>query len=369
MYDALLPEETALLQTIFEGFTRAGRQWPIWQYVRHQFTYGGFDAAEVLNGLRAWGPNGYRAVRMSSPGLAPRPDESVRLTFLGLHHVRETAADGLNEAVVAVLQALVETHLKMEPSPTMVRTALIAGTELTQRANSVSSANLTAAQLYGLLETEPPFWGALTGGQQEWSCEATNIQLPLYSDVRTPSDLITVFDASFNPVTTPTAQEAPLPPQALPDALDHFNLAWQVYVAPKAVLRLRSAAVIGALTLPARTAHEFAVGVTALADVISAFDIPTQNNDTPPGSLNQLAALLAARRAPQNAVEAIAVLRAVIAVRNAASHPGSKAKFLRAYTTLGVDPATGDWAGAWDAVRRATVSAFGDIRMGLERAR
>ncbi len=122
MYEPLQPAETDLLRTLFDGYSRAGRRWPVWQYVRHQYSHDGLDAEQVLAGLPVW-QHGYRPVRTANPGLAPSPDQPVALTFVGLQHVPGSAAEGLSRAVTAALQTLVEAHLALEPSPTQTRTS------------------------------------------------------------------------------------------------------------------------------------------------------------------------------------------------------------------------------------------------------
>jgi len=163
----------------------------------------------------------------------------------------------------------------------------------------------------------------------------------------------------------------------VPESFDVLDAHWRLAFGKRQRLVLLST-VRGpsTLSLGCTTRIEFESRLSALADVIDRLNIdddllPAElTNEQAKGSLNRLEASLR-HQLPVDQHAAISrgiqTLRRIRQSRNAAQHGTAEGGLTERLTVLGITNAPPDWAGAWDAIRSATVDALTEIRQELRR--
>jgi hypothetical protein len=151
----------------------------------------------------------------------------------------------------------------------------------------------------------------------------------------------------------------PLPPLALPEALDHLDAHWRLRTGTR-LLTARRLEAVATLALPVTSASELQTAHSALTDLLGGL-----NPGGPParraGSLNHLEERLASvidDDNPPNALSAVLTLRQLVQLRVARQHSGSQA-FRRALDArpraLGLPPVPGNPNTECEIARQACV--------------
>lgn len=184
-------------------------------------------------------------------------------------------------------------------------------------------ASVSTPQLGSLLRREPATWLGLTGSEEAWTWDLTRLRLQRFRDITTPEGYLTELEQMVGIPSVPSIGQVQLPPQALPEAFDHLELAWRL-VTGRRLVRVPRATPAATLGQPAASGDEFSSRCSALADLLSLFD-------------------------------------QVVALRVGQQHSAA-GRGERAYVALGLTSYGSDWAGAWDHVRAVAVGALTTIR-------
>jgi hypothetical protein len=145
---------------------------------------------------------------------------------------------------------------------------------------------------------------------------------------------------------------------ALPDAFDHLDLAWRLLTGEHLV-RVPRAAVAAKLSQPVAAVEEFESRCSAVADLLNCLNLPEQG-----GTLQNMKAKLGELLGAEagRAQAAVDTLRSVVALRAGQQHQGADTRAEQARVSLGLPAYAGNWEGAWNHLRLATVQALGTIR-------
>jgi hypothetical protein len=166
-----------------------------------------------------------------------------------------------------------------------------------------------------------------------------------------------------------------VPADALPEALDHLNAVFRLRVGTnRQLLRLRSASKAAGLTFDCRDAIGFKARLNDLYDVLDQLRIdadllPGYDSSDPRfrGTLNRVQRWCEAElEDPAEAIDAIGVLRNVIALRAALTHSEREAEVPTRLTQLGLPFPVADWTLAWESIRAQVTRALRRLRLAIE---
>ena len=350
--DPLPDDAKHLVDLVVEGWSANGGRWPIWQYVDLRAHADGLDADETSRGMPVW-QYSYGPLRHESRQ-AREPASLARLTVHGLVHAGGRATDGLVRAFLAAVRAGAELQLAQTPHPAVAVPLWERGVKITERANMDAGTALSDQQMLDLLLGEPATWNVGEEGHPSWRWELHRTRLGRFREVRSGIDYLEVLESVVGVAQAPPAPEA-VTPLALPDALDRLDLAWRLWRnAP--LLRLGRARQAAELALPVQSRADFESRCSALADVISRWDVPA-GDDPDRKTLSRLDDLLAGLPGgPSQAVDAVASLRRVVQLRNQQQHGRPVDERVRA--ALGLTRFPSDWQTEWDHVRGYAVAAL-----------
>lgn len=354
------PAQTvAFLQVIARGFAAAGGQWPIWQYVERHLDDAEIDADEVLRRLPEWRHHYRYVICWGSTGGALAPPGRIGLTIAGIFHAREPVTDELLKAFLAALAEACAAQRTIEPMPTEPVSVGLCGRELTESVVRHAAANVSPEQLVGLLRSEPATWSQLHDvDTSEWTWDLTRARLRPYRGIVTGEQFLTALEDLVG-LSPAAAEPVVLPPTALPEALDHLDLAWRLLTGTPLV-RITRAMLPAVLTQPAASAEEFESRCSALADVMNSLCTGTPEQPSLHGLKAQLADRLGERSG--RAREAVDVLRHIVAVRVGQQHRGADQRAQQARSALGLTAYASDWTAEWEHLRVVTVQALTTIR-------
>jgi hypothetical protein len=352
------PSDDALrfLRVVANGYTEASGAWPCWQWVRHQLWAENLDAESILRGLPTW-QLGYRSVRTGSLGQIPDAGDPVPLSIHGLSHTVVPATTALIKAFLAALKIVIIHQRGFVPSPTSVIELKLPGADITRAVNMHAGTGLSSDQLYDVLRGEPATWRGVNKQGDEWSWDLTDARLAPYVGVINVQDYLAKLEEIVG-VTEVAVEPESLPPMALPDALDHLDLAWRL-AAKDRLVQIPRAAMAAKLTQPASSIEEFESRCSALADLLNSLNLPG-NRGTLQNMKTRLSELLGDEAG--RARDAVDVLRWAVALRAGQQHQGADARAQEARVALGLARLEGDWLGAWDHLRTVTVRALATIR-------
>lgn len=185
--------------------------------------------------------------------------------------------------------------------------------------------------------------------------------------------------------TKGSAEQAPLPRDALPEAFDFLASVWLNVLASawpnasnKHLLDVRRVSPVARLTAPVANRADFSSRLSDFADVVKAMRIDDSFIDTkvardltPDKSLGRLkVAVKKLLKSPDLdvAIRALDLLQDVIRVRAALQHEEKAEPDLpTALARLGISYPP-DWPQAWEVVRHRAVAALRDLRQALESA-
>jgi hypothetical protein len=175
----------------------------------------------------------YRYVTGLTHGRSPNPDDTVRLTAVGMFHAGQMDTNGLMQAFLAALTAVTKAQRSVEPKPTAAVPVVLLGDRLTKEAAVATGINIAPRQLYELLDHELATWTGLMQNGEDWQWDVTQLYLNPYRNVTTAPQYLAALETAVSEPPVPT-EAAILSPLALPDALDHLDLAWRLVTGPEA---------------------------------------------------------------------------------------------------------------------------------------
>lgn len=358
-------DELVLLRAIADSYAAGGGRWPVWQYVVRQLDRGGIDAAQTLTNLPTW-KHHYRYVTGLPNGRPPNPDENIHLTAAGMFHARQPDTNGLLAAFLAALTAAVKAQRSAEPMPTAAVSVVWLSAPLITETVLKTGMNIAAEQLYELLQAEPATWKGFTPNGESWQWDVTQLGLHRYRNATTAADYLAALETVIGEPAVP-AEPLRLSPLALPDALDHLDLAWQLVTNNKLV-SIGRAGPLAAMTQPASTREEFESRCSGLADLLNNFTTAVKQDKsvgTPAvrslqGFRNELGALLGDKAG--RAQGAVDVLRHIVRVRAGQQHPGAGVDAEKARNALRLNSYDNDWPATWEHIRAEAVQALTTIR-------
>ena len=355
-------ETLRLLRHVADGYLDAGGQWPVWQWVRARLDADGLDGEDVLRRLPSW-QYGYQSVWFAkSAGQPPDLGDQVALRVHGLVHIHHLTLDQQLQAFLAALVEAQDRQARIVPMPTEVVEVEVEGREFTQRVNMRAGVNLAPHQLGFLLGKEPATWGGVQERNGSFTWDLTRTRLRPYHGLRSGQEYLEVLE---NLVGVPSVGVSPLllPPLALPEALDHLDLAWRL-LTKKRLVQIPRAMLAAKLTLPAISGEEFESRLSGLADLLASMTVPVGELLADSKPMMRLKAELQRRLGDQAApaLEAVSTLQSVANLRNSQQHQGSAARYDSDRAALGLERFGSDWPGAWEHLRAVTVDALTRLR-------
>jgi len=358
-------DEVALLRAIADAYTAAAWRWPVWQYVARRLDNDGIDAAQALANTPTW-KHHYRYVTGLTHGRSPNPDDTVRLTAAGMFHAGQMDTNGLMQAFLAALTAATKAQRSAEPTPTAAVPVVLLGDRLTKEAAVATGINIAPRQLYELLNHEPATWTGLMQNGEDWQWDVTQLYLHPYRNVTTAPQYLAALETVVGEPPVPT-EAAILSPLALPDALDHLDLAWRLVTGQKLVT-IGRAGPLATMTQPASTREEFESRCSGLADLLNGFTTAVKEDKSAgtraAKSLQGLRSELGVRLGDKarRAQDAVDMLHHIARVRASQQHRGADVDAESARNALRLNRFNNNWPAAWERVRAEAVQAFTTIR-------
>ena len=344
-----------LLRVAAQGYETAGA-WPCWQWVKQQLWLQELDAEEILQGLPTW-RHGYRSIRAVSNGQLPGNGDPLALTVHGMANTVQPSVRLLCRGFLAAINVAIVMQQGIRPSVTRPVGLTVFAEAFIRPVNGQAGTELKADELFGILRGEPATWLGFNMDDGQWSWNLTDVRLSRYAGLQSAHDYLARLQEAIG-IPAPIASLANMPPMALPDALDHLDLAWRLATGEHLV-RVPRAAMAAKLTQPAASVEEFESRCSALADLLGSLNLPSQGGILQ-NMKNSLGELLGDRAG--RAQGAVDILRWVVAVRAGQQHQGADTRAEQAKVALGLASYVGDWGGAWDHLRAVTVQALDTIR-------
>lgn len=357
-----------LLRAIAAGFAEAGR-WPVWQWVARRIRdqQDDYEPDELIGSLPTWQHSYRPAVAVNVSGLIPfEPGHEVVLTAVGMFHAGEPATNDLLVAMVQAVEIASELQAGARPpTPSEAVAVTVGGKDLVTKITEMTGISVDSSILLAALRREPHVWGGLvetSAPDGDWHWDLNVVRLRKFRGIKTAADYLARLDPLVVYPESPRVEHG-LAPSALPEALDHLNLAWRLATG-RWLFRVRRFTATSALCEPVAGAADFHAACSAIADVLASIDLPGEGP-----SLNRLASDLKNRLPhPDRAREGIQTLRHVVAIRAAQQHSGSDSaqRADRARVALGLGRFASNWSAAWDHLRAVTVGALRTIREEIE---
>jgi hypothetical protein len=345
-----------LLRAVALGYDQAAGVWPCWQWVKQQLWVQDRDAEEILQGLPSW-RHGYRSVRAGNHGQLPDNADAIPLTVHGMVNTVLPSMRHLVRGFLTAVNVAIGMQRGIAPAVTQPVELKVPGEEFVREVNGRANLQLTVEQLFGVLRGEPATWRGVNQNGGQWGWDLTDIRLSPYAGLQNEQDYLRRLDEA---VGLPAVSPSPviLPPMALPDALDHLDLAWRLATGQH-LIRVPRAAMAAKLTQSAVSAEEFESRCSALSDLLGSLNLPSQG-----GTLQNMKAKLGDLLGENagRAQAAVDILRWAVALRVGQQHRGADVRAEQAKVALGLASYNGQWDGAWDRLRAVTVQALDTIR-------
>jgi hypothetical protein len=344
-----------LLHTIAQGYEAAG-VWPCWQWVKRELWLQERDAEEILLGLPTW-RHGYRSIRPVSTGHLPDNDHPIALTVHGMANLIQPGVKLLCDGFLMAINVALVMQQGIRPSVTEAVELKVPAEDFVRTVNGQAGTDLNADELFAVLRAEPATWRGVGMNGGQWGWDLTDVRLSRYAGLQSTEDYLTRLEEIVG-LPAAVAVPADLSPMALPDALDHLDLAWRLATTERLV-HVPRAAMAAKLTQPAASVEEFESRCSTLADLLNSLNLPSQG-----GTLQNLKTRLGGLLGDDacRAQAAVDVLRWVVALRAGQQHRGADARAEQAKLALGLATYTGNWGAAWDRLRAVTVQALDTIR-------
>lgn len=373
-------EQTALVETLYEGFELRGGTWPVWQFVDLKLEAGKIDAAAVLASLPQVGAAGAREYGLvwSGQNMANemQPDAIVGLTVAGLGHVR--AAGPLVSAFVHLLRLFGEAEREIVPAPDREVHAVVTSEQVTTSllrdgvpGQSESHVHAIVLKLHGLLSHEPynPWTGlSQSTGGDHWQVRLSNRLglLRALRDTATLEDYVAFVEEWLKPRPVSVVPRL-INALDLPNAADYLDVVWKIKTGSRLFkdLHLGSCA---RLTQTCDSEDRFNSLTSALAEVLSSVVPPrrTSPGDKPLHTLcERLSDVLPAENVDRGQ-DAVGILLKLTLIRNAQQHSSARDRALRAADELGVALPSWDWGVTWGQVATLAREAFDALREEMQ---
>ena len=357
------PATTKLLNTVAAGYEllHTGAvgliegNWPFWEWVRFQMEQDGFDAEDIYTRMPTW-QHGYRFTRAQRGAIYPGITEPVALTVTGMFHAHHPATDSIITGFLTALQLAAQQQISARPLPNQLFAIDLPLAQFATLVSNVSGTALDAEELAAVLSGEPTTWSGVNQNGGSWSWDLKHPRLRPYLRITSCEDYLIQLEKLIG-ISDNLVSSQPLPAMALPDALDHLDLAWRL-VTREPLVHVPRVAAAAKLSQPAISAEEFESRCSALSDVLNGFNLPADG-----GKLNNMKTKLTELLGVQagRARAAVDTLRNVIAIRAGQQH-SAVVRAERARSSLGLSTLEGDWAGQWEQIRGVTVQALNTIR-------
>lgn len=381
LLSCLNEEQTALVETLYEGFELRGGTWPVWQFADLKLEARKIDAAAVLASLPQVGAAGARTYGLvwSGQNMANemQPDSIVGLTVAGLGHVR--AAGPLASAFVHLLRLFGEAEREIVPAPDREVHAVVTSEQVTASllrdgapGQSKSQVDTLVLKLHGLLSHEPysPWTGLSrsTGGDR-WQVQLSNRLglLRALRDTAAVEDYVAFVEEWLRPRPVPVVPRLMISALDLPNAADYLDVVWKIKTGSRLFkdLHLGSCA---RLAQACDSEDRFNSLTSALAEVLSSVVPPrrTSPGDKPLHTLwERLPDVLPAENVDRGR-DAVGVLLKLTLIRNAQQHSSARDRALRAAGELGVALPTRDWGMTWGQVATLAREALDALREEMQ---
>ena len=356
----------SLLRILVDAWDRTD-QWPVRQYVAHEMATLGVDLIEVLRELPEWG-HGYRAVRVFRdstvtplPGAPAELGDRIVPTVHGLVHCERGTAIRMVKAFLAGVAVGYGRQMSFLPDPVKVKPVSIDADYLVVgiRQQLGAFGEVSGRQVRLMLAGEPATWLGVDPDPDVtgWTWKLWFGSLRPFA-VETGPDYLAALENLIGTPPQLVDSWAPVEPSALPRALDHLDTVW-LATAGQRLFKRPTFARTASLAEAAASAVEFEARCNALYDVLSMLTVPQVGKVQ--GALNLLKEDLRQRitdlESLERATAAVGTLQQVVKLRSGQAHSGASQDSLQAAARLGIR-LTGDWAGAWDQIRRIAIEAI-----------
>lgn len=377
LLDDVSADASRLLDVLLDAWPKAD-QWPHRQYVAHEMATAGLDLVAVLHELPEWN-HGYQAVRVlhravTTPQGAPAElGDQIAPTIYGLVHQSGGIAAEMVQAFLSSVRFAYTRQMTLVPDPVRVKAVTVGSEDLItgiRRERSLPFGEVSARLVRLMLTGEPATWLGVPPDPdaQDWNWNLWFGSLRPYA-VETGLDYLAALEDLIAPPPQLADSSVPVEPSALPRALDHLDTVW-LATAGQRLFKRPAFARAASLAEAAASATEFEARCNALYDVISMLTVP--NVGKVQGALNLLKEDLKQRitdpESLERAKDAVNTLQQVVRLRTGQAHSGASRYAQQAAAGLGVR-LTGDWADAWDQVRRVAIEAVYSLIAELDAAR
>ncbi len=365
LVDPVSEDIRALLCQIADPWTKS-RRWPVWQYVRGCLDEAGIDADRVWREMPTWDRN-YRAAQAldSFGSQTPLDEQRVALSVHGWVHSGHETSDYVIRLFLSAIQLGHQAQRSAPLDPDHVRDVQLDGPRLFAQADQALDGRPTGGRdvLPHVLSMEPPTWGSLSVSRESdssfpdaWTWGVTRLRLEPFAQSKTGWDYLATLQEQVAAPSRATIRASD--PLTLPRALDHIDVVWQLTHEGQHLVQLRKANAVAELGLGANSGEEFQARLSALADVLLAFDVQGEGkSDRRKRSLTVLRERLASclesdQVALREMGEQVDQLNAIVDVRHGQQHSDSAiTRAAEAAARLGVSTSGGDWETAWEQVR------------------
>jgi hypothetical protein len=387
LLDPLTDNQQRFIDLVGEVYASEPGTWPVFDYVQRTLDQERIDAIETLESFPTvivLGGN-YRAI-WSGGGLSwPHADQMISLTVIGMHHC--SALRGrfprdfsipqidLPDAFLSLVRWAARELRAAKPTPKAVLTTEVTSDQaFTALAERYRFDQLPPRLLWDLMEREPPFWGGgghVEADQSRWS-RSLSRNLYDYEDIDSIDAYVERLLLHRPPVRTPPPT-APSPFD-LVGALDYLNAIWEL-VFGKRLFQFHAAEPIAKLGYAVATREEFNAHVSALVDVLRQADAvldPVQQRrgskkrDLPLIRLEMTLVNRLGTGSEEQIRAQVAVLEAILFVREAGQHSAAGRRGAAAMIDLGAGFPPPNWTAAWAVIERRALDALSVIREELQ---
>lgn len=361
-----------LVDLIADAFVSCNYEWPVYDYIEGVFDHEGRDAWDVMQTFPEIGRWRYGLLWWvrGAPNMKPSAESEVALTIVGMSHT-----NSLREYVNVffnLVDFLAERRRLARPEPRTPRSLTVTSTEFDEHSRNGRHLQIDPQLTWQLMEREPATYvgggGRLADGT--WTKSVAR-ELLDYAGMTTVGEYVDRLAAH---IVTPAPAIEPIvaSPFSLAASLDYLDAVWQVTHDKRRLLHLASAERTTRLAFDVATADEFDGHMSALAEVLRAansratVDPERKHRDRTLARLEADIKRLAGREAVPRVEAAIAVLEAIIDVRDAGQHSGASERAVAGFLTLGVLYPPSDWQAAWQALSQQTVNSLNVLREALQ---
>ena len=372
MHSALakLPEhQQELVKIIGEVRCERGR-WPTLDYIERTFRRStGGDAIATIYALpvvrRPSAPSGYQMVYGENRSIGS-PDERVGLTVAGMYHFDALAEEA--QHLVRAVRVLANLDMDVTPDPDGVVSFSASIEDVATRAGPLLAHwRGRAPDLAQALDQEPVFAGAVDRARLLVTRSGRDAYL--FTGVETVEDYLAQVVRSFGADGQSAPRPTPVSSLALVEALGYLDAVWRARYNQGLLGQARPESA-ARLAFECSTPEEFDSRLSALADVLKELRVDMVPPKDVSGPLALVLEFLKAKEysgeAPGRVVDAVATLRAVVAVRSASQHLGASGRLPGAAAQLGLQLPLTNWAAAWAHIKGRCVDALNAVREELQ---